>query len=372
MSFNWTGAMGGLLGAAADEAKSYQARADAMKQKQIEQAIADRKEKALLAKEEALMKYNYYREDQKDIRDEKNRAATVERDDKKIAAQEKAADQRHSALMAGITSRSEKDSADEKKLKMIENDPTLSAEEKVAARKKLYGIDDKKKGEMTEYQQMQAEEKLAEIESMGIDESNVGRANAIRKRIGMPLLKKVETKPGKSGILGTSLGSDEPEYGYVEDYDSLPDDKSKGKPAETKADPVKEEAAAPKSEKEEKKPTEAGGLDKYLKVLKGGDKTEKTDKAEVPVTKTEDGILGDAATANTDLGSVLGQVINGGVKIAQLAPAALVKLNAELEAALATANQKNAQGLMDLAAEVKKVMSTKEKIAPNAAAFRSR
>ena len=81
----------------------------------------------------------------------------------------------------------------------------------------------KPKGELSEAAQLAANARLSELNEMGITDANVGEVNAIRKKLGLPTLKKTETKPAKDGWF-----SDTPaEYEFKEDWQG---DEPSGKP----------------------------------------------------------------------------------------------------------------------------------------------
>ena len=349
MGFNWQGAVGGLLGEMGAQATGFADRKVALEQKRIEQAIADRKEAAKLAKEEAMMKYNYYREDAKDERDQKRLDAMATRDDKRYEAQSKrdeareaAAERRHAESMRNG---GEKSSADEKKLRMIENDPNLTPEEKAAARKELYGINKGGKGGLTDYQMMQAENKLAELEGAGVeDDATAAQANAIRRRLGMPELKKVEKEALRGGILG--IGSKDPVYEYVEDYEGMgaadkPAENAEGKPVENK-------------------PAENKGgslLDQVDKILPPASaKAAAVPESVSPEMKSAD----TGKPMSADLGSVLGTIVKGGVgAVKQLAAGGqdLMELDRQLTAASQTAHGESKSALLKALAAVRQVMA---------------
>ena len=346
MGFNWQGAVGGLLGEMGTQATGFADRKVALEQKRIERAIEERKEAAKLAKEEAMMKDKYYREDAKDERDQKRLDAMATRDDKRYEAQAKrdeareaAAERRHAESMRNG---GEKSSADEKKLRMIENDPNLTPEEKAAARKALYGIDKGGKGGLTDYQMMQAENKLVEIEGAGVeDEATAAQANAIRRRLGMPELKKVEKEALRGGILG--IGSKDPVYEYVEDYEGMgaadkPAENAEGKPVENK-------------------PAENKGgslLDQVDKILPPAGAKAATKPVE------EEKPAGTGKSMSADLGSVLGTIVKGGVGAVQKLAAGgqdLMELDRQLTAASQTAHGESKSALLKALAAVRQVMA---------------
>jgi len=350
-----TGAVAGLLGEYGNQASKMVERRQEIEQRKLEQAMADRKEQAALAKQEALMKYNYYREDQKDIRDQKRMDAQAARDDKRFAAQESLLDKRMSAQEAAAERRHQqslakgggdgKPSATAEKLQMIENDPDLSPEEKIAAKKAIYGLEGKGgKGGLTDYQMMQADEKLAEIEVT--DDASMKQYNAIAKYAGRPMLKKVEKDPGRKGILG--IGSKEPVVEYVEDWEGMSEKEDVSAKPENPKSQTKGEAQASPMPK-------ASIKDTAMELLRKGQKG-KADAA------PESGILATPEEpASTDIGSVLGAIVNGGVTAVKKIAAGgqdLKELEGQFLDQLANAREQEKSAILKAIAAVRQVMMT--------------
>ena len=76
----------------------------------------------------------------------------------------------------------------------------------------------KPKGELSEAAQLAANARLSELNEMGITDANVGEVNAIRKKLGLPIYKKVETKPADEGWFGTGFRGKPAEYEFKEDW----------------------------------------------------------------------------------------------------------------------------------------------------------
>ena len=76
----------------------------------------------------------------------------------------------------------------------------------------------KPKGELSEAAQLAANARLSELNEMGITDANVGEVNAIRKKLGLPTYKKVETKPADEGWFGTGFRGQPAEYEFKEDW----------------------------------------------------------------------------------------------------------------------------------------------------------
>ena len=344
MGFNMTGAVAGLLGEYGNQANQMAARRQEIEQRKIEQAIEDRREQAKLIKEMGLAKYKAdldanvaktkfgYDSDLKDkeIKAEYDLLSAKQKGEMSLAQYKASVEKSGGASL----------SADEKMLRMIENDPTLTAEERAAARKSLYGIGDKdKKGGLTDYQMMQAENKLAEIEGAGVeDDATAAQANAIRRRLGMPELKRVEKEPGRGGILG--IGSKDPVYEYIEDYEGMETtEKAEGKPVENKP-----------SEKK-------GGslLDQVDKILPPSSaKAAAVQEAVSPEMKLVD------KPASADLGSVLGTIVKGGVGAVQKLAAGgqdLVALDRQLTAEAKSAHGESKSAYLKAIAAVRQVMN---------------
>ena len=112
----------------------------------------------------------------------------------------------------------ERDAMDFSKTFTDENGQIVAYDPKKPGAQYVIGKDGnyKPKGELSEAAQLRAEMQLAEIEGSieGINEDNYKSANVLRKRLGLPLLKKVETKPAKDGWF-----SDTPaKYEFKEDW----------------------------------------------------------------------------------------------------------------------------------------------------------
>ena len=352
MGFNMTGAVAGLLGEYGNQAGKMVERRQEIEQRKLEQAMADRKEQAALAKQEALMKYNYYREDQKDIRDQKRIDAQAARDDKRYAAQNDMLDKRMSAQEAAAERRhhqslakgggSDKPSATAEKLQMIENDPDLSPEEKIAAKKAIYGLEGKGgKGGLTDYQMMQADEKLAEIEVT--DDVSMKQYNAIAKYAGRPQLKKVEKTAGRKGILG--IGSKEPEFEYVEDWEGMGEKEDVSVKPESQKGEAKGEAQAAPIPK-------ANIKDTAMELLRKGQKGQDPEPGIAAPVKEP---------ASTDIGSVLGTIVNGGVTAVKKIAAGgqdLKELEGQFLGQLKNAREQEKSAILKAIAAVRQVMMT--------------
>ena len=112
----------------------------------------------------------------------------------------------------------ERDAMDFSKTFTDENGQIVAYDPKNPGAQYVIGKDGnyKPKGELSEAAQLRAEMQLAEIEGSieGINEDNYKSANVLRKRLGLPLLKKVETKPAKDGwFIDTPA-----EYEFKEDW----------------------------------------------------------------------------------------------------------------------------------------------------------
>lgn len=182
------------------------------------------------------------------------------------------------------------------------------------------------KGQLSEYQIMKADEKLAELTDKGVDETNINQVNTLRSRLGMMPLEKVETKPGNKGILG--FGSSEAEYEYRE---AAP--RKQGWIIESAAGKTSTENE--KKEKPESKPTV--GLDKYLSVIK---------PQEEP--------------ASMDIGTILGTITKGGVagvKALVDSGKTIFEIVQELVAASREAHGESKSAIMEALAKVREVMA---------------
>ncbi len=355
MAFNWTGAIGGLLGEYGNQIGVLAERKAEMEREKLKQDIADRKEMALMMRQERLEKLQYdkmdqqeriasMKEDKRDARDAANREADAALLDKRLGAY---------AARSGGGDGDGKPSADERKLQMIENDPNLSPEEKAAARKQLYGIGDKAKGGLNEYQAMQAEQALAEIEVT--DDVSMKQANAIRKRLGMPVLKKVETDPGRGGILG--IGAKDPVYDYVEDY------------GDTGEEPPATKPAAEPSKAEDGKPSLLNKADQILgkgnnvnEKGQSGMTNEQLDQSidALGTMKDKKGSNSSDVSASTDLGTVLGDAAKAVVAAGKGTKSALEKLaeiNSYLEERKASAPPEDAAAIENMLAKIKGVLT---------------
>ena len=350
MAFNMTGAVAGLLGEYGNQANQMVARRSEAEQRKLEQDIANRKELALLTRQERLEELAYYKEEQKNLRDEANRKFDKESQAALFEQQNSLLGTKLDAMAAksggdGSGGGSDKPSATAEKLQMIENDPDLSPEEKLAAKKALYGLEGKGgKGGLTDYQMMQADEKLAEIEVT--DDASMKQYNAIAKYAGRPLMKKVETDPGRKGILG--IGSKEPVVEYVEDWEGMGEKEDvPAKPESPKGEAKGEAQASPISK--------ANIKDTAMELLRKGQKG-KTDAA------PSSGILATPEEpASTDIGSVLGTIVNGGVNAVKKIAAGgqdLKELEGQFLDQLANAREQEKSAILKAIAAVRQVMMT--------------
>jgi len=350
MGFNMTGAVAGLLGEYGNQANQMVARRSEAEQRKLEQDIANRKELALLTKQERLEELAYYKEEQKNLRDEANRKADKESQSALFEHQNSLLVTRLDAMAARSAGGSsgggsDKPSATAEKLQMIENDPDLSPEEKIAAKKAIYGLEGKGgKGGLTDYQMMQADEKLAEI--VVEDDATMKQYNAIAKYAGRPMLKKVEKDPGRKGILG--IGSKEPVVEYVEDWEGMSEKEDVSAKPENPKSQTKGEAQASPMPK-------ASIKDTAMELLRKGQKG-KADAA------PESGILATPEEpASTDIGSVLGTIVNGGVTAVKKIAAGgqdLKELEGQFLDQLANAREQEKSAILKAIAAVRQVMMT--------------
>ena len=349
MGFNWQGAVGGLLGEMGTQATNYAARQEAIEQRKIEQAIADRREQTKLVREMGLAKYKA--DLSADVAKTKF-GYDSDLKDKEIKAKydllsEKQKGDMSLAQFKASVKGSGNGGSGGKIIGYTENGkPVRDSEyqDGMTLNKDAPSRDGGKKSGLTETQQMQAEMTLAELEGEGItDETTAKQANAIRRRLGMPELKKVEKEPGRGGILG--IGSKDPVYEYVEDYEGM--------------------GAAGRAEKAEGKPVENKTAEK-----KGGSLLDQVDKilppagaqaAAVPeAVSPEMKSAGTGKPISADLGSVLGTIVKGGVGAVQKLAAGgqdLMELDRQLTAASQTAHGESKSALLKALAAVRQVMS---------------
>ena len=347
MGFNWQGAVGGLLGEMGTQATNYAARQEAIEQRKIEQAIADRREQTKLVREMGLAKYKA--DLSADVAKTKF-GYDSDLKDKEIKAKydllsEKQKGDMSLAQFKASVKGSGNGGSGGKIIGYTENGkPVRDSEyqDGMTLYKDAPSRDGGKKSGLTETQQMQAEMTLAELEGEGItDETTAKQANAIRRRLGMPELKKVEKEPGRGGILG--IGSKDPVYEYVEDYEGMgaadkPAENAEGKPVENK-------------------PAENKGgslLDQVDKILPPAGAKAATKPVE------EEKPAGTGKSMSADLGSVLGTIVKGGVGAVQKLAAGgqdLMELDRQLTAASQTAHGESKSALLKALAAVRQVMA---------------
>ena len=353
MGFNMTGAVAGLLGEYGNQANQMVARRQEIEQRKLEQAIADRKELALLTRQERLEALAYYKEEQKNLRDEANRKADIEKEDLKWTKRSELEDKkneqreaRYAAALKGGGGGSDKPSAFAEKVAYA--DQMVKAGKWSAEKADSFiGAGDGesgKKGGLTENQIATFEGKLAEI--VVEDDTTMKQYNAIAKHIGMPLMKKVEKDPGRKGILG--IGSKEPVIEYVEDWEGMSEKEDvSAKPESPKSETKGEAQAAPAPKGNIK--------DTAMELLRKGQKG----KADAP---PESGILATPKEpASTDIGSVLGTIVNGGVTAVKKIAAGgqdLKELEGQFLDQLANAREQEKSAILKAIAAVRQVMMT--------------
>ena len=123
----------------------------------------------------------------------------------------------------------ERDAMDFSKTFTDENGQIVAYDPKNPGTQYVVGKDGnyKPKGELSEAAQLAANARLSELNEMGITDANVGEVNAIRKKLGLPTYKKVETKPADGGWFGTGFRGKPAEYEFKEDWQG---DEPSGKP----------------------------------------------------------------------------------------------------------------------------------------------
>ena len=116
----------------------------------------------------------------------------------------------------------ERDAMDFSKTFTDENGQIVAYDPKNPGAQYVVGKDGnyKPKGELSEAAQLAANARLSELNEMGITDANVGEVNAIRKKLGLPAYKKVETKPADEGWFGTGFRGQPAEYEFKEDWQS--------------------------------------------------------------------------------------------------------------------------------------------------------
>ena len=114
----------------------------------------------------------------------------------------------------------ERDAMDFSKTFTDENGQIVAYDPKNPGAQYVVGKDGnyKPKGELSEAAQLAANARLSELNEMGITDANVGEVNAIRKKLGLPTYKKVETKPADDGWFGTGFRGQPAEYEFKEDW----------------------------------------------------------------------------------------------------------------------------------------------------------
>ena len=116
----------------------------------------------------------------------------------------------------------ERDAMDFSKTFTDENGQIVAYDPKNPGTQYVVGKDGnyKPKGELSEAAQLAANARLSELNEMGITDANVGEVNAIRKKLGLPTYKKVETKPADEGWFGTGFRGQPAEHEFKEDWQS--------------------------------------------------------------------------------------------------------------------------------------------------------
>ena len=116
----------------------------------------------------------------------------------------------------------ERDAMDFSKTFTDENGQIVAYDPKNPGAQYVVGKDGnyKPKGELSEAAQLAANARLSELNEMGITDANVGEVNAIRKKLGLPTYKKVETRPADEGWFGTGFRGQPAEYEFKEDWQS--------------------------------------------------------------------------------------------------------------------------------------------------------
>jgi hypothetical protein len=358
------GATAGALGEIGNQADEFEKRRQIAEQQRLEREIAERKEAALLARQEALLQYNYDREDRRDAREEakiesreKIEAGRItaqeERENRRDARIESNAERRHRESLGGGSKKAEF----EKKLEVINNDPDLSPEEKRELKLKIYGKDTSK-GKLTEAQELRAYDKLAEYEAIGVDETNVAAVNRLRDQLGMPKLVKKLLKKGESKFFGKDT---EDEYEYVE-AGGEPEGEPGGTPALEQEGTVGGEIGfSDESEKgvtdpeADPAPTKTLSLEEAKAILSGK-------SAEPAAEPEEPSALEDASEMSTDVGTVMGEAAKGIVNTTKLAGKTakqLMAIDREITARLKSHKATSKNGLILLQKEIAKILGTK-------------
>ena len=256
MGFNWQMATAGLLGGVSNEADAIEKRRQELENKRLEQEAQDRRDNALLARQEALQKYGYELDKQKNADEEKTTNVAYNPATKEMFTREevdampadqqtglrdlagmdvesklKAQDLNEQKATAEIAlhnaeaakaARPEKPGEFEQKLNSINklvNEGKVSPEEATAMTKAIYGL--KGKGEMTEAQALsfemrkaagetqradrinKYEVKLGEVLDLSggkITEENLNKVNALQDAMGRPKAEKVQVGEKKDHI----------------------------------------------------------------------------------------------------------------------------------------------------------------------------
>ena len=353
MAFNWTGALAGGLGEFGRQAEEGERRRIAIEQARMEREIDERRELAKLAKEEALMKYNYYREDQRDKRNEDNIASREKIAGERVDASERAAERRHQESMARASGSGGGDKS-ERKGEAILNDPNLTEEEKKAAYLKWRGVPGKDDNGLSEVQEMRVYDKLAKYDQEGITDENLPDVQRLRKLVKLPPLQKKLVKAGEDKWFGKDTKD---EYEYVEGEEATVAEESGNKPAAAlELSDETEKNVTGEEQVQEGQPRKAMSLADARAMLVDEPKKENS------VTKKIGSVLEDASEVKTDIGSVMGQAIKGVVnsgKLAAKSAAELKALDEEVTKRLKSSNAQSKNGLLLLQKEIMKILGSK-------------
>ena len=352
MAFNWTGALAGGLGEFGRQAEEGERRRIAIEQARMEREIDERRELAKLAKEEALMKYNYYREDQRDKRNEDNIASREKIAGERVDASERAAERRHQESMARASGSGGGDKS-ERKGEAILNDPNLTEEEKKAAYLKWRGVPGKDDNGLSEVQEMRVYDKLAKYDQEGITDENLPDVQRLRKLVKLPPLQKKLVKAGEKKWFGKDTKD---EYEYVEGEEAAAAEPTGEKPAAALELSDETEKSVTGAEPVEGQPRKAMSLADARAMLTG------KPKEEDGATKKVGSVLEGASEANTDIGTVLGQATKGivnTVKLSARSAEELMALDEEITIRLKSSNASSKNGLLLLQKKIAEILGTK-------------